>query len=258
MSLKINPLLPEAELVQATLRNCNPRLASLLRGTVKTIDELVRLGTQIERDWTENKRRWNQEKGEEQKKSSAGEKNQSNRLMLLDPAAGSQCNNVLQAPLVLNHSFFNVVIDTGSTFSLMQQKVWQRLKRKDELLTRSDQTFMLANGQSQKAQGKILWECEMYGSKHEVTFYVMNDEDLAVLIILGLNFLKEVKVTIDFNASRISLPDTNSSHPMSFNKTHEHPAIRFYAAQGEVELMCDKKSKLIDQVIKKTLRLQSR
>lgn len=171
-------------------------------------------------------------------------------LMLIDPAAGgSQCNNVLQAPLVLNYLFFNAVTDTGSTFSLMQQKVWQRLQRKDELLTRSAQTFMLANGQSQKTQGKILWECEMYGSKHEVTFYVMNDEDLAVPIILGLNFLKEAKVTIDFNASRISLPDTNSSHPMSFNKMHKHPAVRFYAAQGEVELMCNEKSKLIDQCV---------
>lgn len=39
----------------------------------KTIDDLVRLGTQIERDWTENKRRWSQEKGEAQK-SSVGEK----------------------------------------------------------------------------------------------------------------------------------------------------------------------------------------
>lgn len=73
MSLKTNPLMPEAELVQATLKNCNPWLASLLRGMVKTIDDLVRLGTQIERDWTENKRRWSQEKGEAQK-SSVGEK----------------------------------------------------------------------------------------------------------------------------------------------------------------------------------------
>lgn len=66
MSVKIDPLLSEAEFVQATLRNCNPQLASLLRGTVKTIDELVRLGTQIEKDWAESKKRWSQEKGEEQ------------------------------------------------------------------------------------------------------------------------------------------------------------------------------------------------
>ncbi len=56
MSVKINPMLSEAELVQATLINCNPRLASLLRGTVKTIDELVRLVTQIEKDWAESKK----------------------------------------------------------------------------------------------------------------------------------------------------------------------------------------------------------
>ncbi len=249
MSVKINPLLSEAELVQATLRNCNPRLASLLRGTVKTIDELVRLGTQIEKDWAESKKRWSQEKGEERKNNSSGGKNQPNRLMLLDPNSNSQCNSVLQAPIVLNHSFFNAVIDTGSTFSLMQQEVWQRLKRKDENLTRSAQTFMLANGQSKKTQGKVLWECEMYGAKHEITFHVMDDKDLAVPIILGLDFLREAKITIDFNVSCISLPDTNSSHPMCFNKTHKHPAVRFYAAQGEVEGFHDKKSKLIDQVV---------
>ncbi len=153
MSVKINPLLSDAELVQATLRNCNPRLASLLRGTVKTIDELVRLGTQIEKDWAESKKRWSQEKGEERKNNSSGGKNLPNRLMLLDPNSNSQCNSVLQAPIVLNHSFFNAVIDTGSPFSLMQQEVWQRLKRKDENLTRSAQTFMLANGQSKKNSG---------------------------------------------------------------------------------------------------------
>ncbi|XP_039506983.1 uncharacterized protein LOC120462416 [Pimephales promelas] len=157
MSLKINPRMSEEELVQATLRNCNPRLASLLRGTVKTIDDLVRLGTQIEKDWVESKRRWSQGKDEEQKKKSSSGKDQPNRLMFIDPTFSSQCNNVLQAPIILNHSYFNAVIDTGSTFSLLQHKVWQRLRRRDEQLTRSAQTFMLANGQSQKTQGKILW-----------------------------------------------------------------------------------------------------
>lgn len=152
MSLKINPKMSENELVQATLRNCNPRLASLLRGTAKTIDDLVRLGTQIEKDWAESKKRWNQGKDEEQKKKASGGKGQPNRLMLMDPTFSSQCNNVLQAPIILNHSYFNAVIDTGSTFSLMQQNVWQRLRKKDEQLTRSAQTFMLANGQSENSR----------------------------------------------------------------------------------------------------------
>lgn len=41
----------EKKIVQSILRNCNPRLASLLRGTVKEVSELVRVGTQIERDF---------------------------------------------------------------------------------------------------------------------------------------------------------------------------------------------------------------
>lgn len=45
----------EREMVQAILRNCNPRLASLLRGTVRDISELVSIGTQIEKDFEESK-----------------------------------------------------------------------------------------------------------------------------------------------------------------------------------------------------------
>lgn len=43
--------MPEREILQAILRNCNPRLASLLRGSVQNVAELVRIGTQIERDF---------------------------------------------------------------------------------------------------------------------------------------------------------------------------------------------------------------
>lgn len=46
----------EREVVQAILRNCNPRLASLLRGNIKDVGELVKVGTQIERDFLESKK----------------------------------------------------------------------------------------------------------------------------------------------------------------------------------------------------------
>ncbi len=58
----------EKEVVQAILRNCNPRLASLLRGAIKDVGELVRIGTQIERDFDESKRYWSQANVEEQRK----------------------------------------------------------------------------------------------------------------------------------------------------------------------------------------------
>ncbi len=170
--------------------------------------------------------------------------------MLFDPTTDSQYNNVLQTPIILNHTYFNAVIDTGSTFSLLQQKNWQRLRRNDEHLIKSTQTFMLANGQNQRTQGKVLWECEVYGVKLAVTFYVMNDGDLAVPVILGLDFIKEAKVTIDFSSSRIYLPDANTSHPIFFNELHENAAIQFYAAQGGVDLIHNKEDmKLIDQAV---------
>lgn len=56
----------EVEIVNAILRNCNPRLASLLRSSAKTVNELVRLGTQIEKDWMGAKSHWNMVNAENQ------------------------------------------------------------------------------------------------------------------------------------------------------------------------------------------------
>lgn len=61
----------EKEEVQAILRNCNPRLASLLHGTIKDVGEFIRIGTQLERDIDESKRYWSQANVEEQKKKAS-------------------------------------------------------------------------------------------------------------------------------------------------------------------------------------------
>lgn len=65
----------EKDILLAILRNCNPRLASLLRRTVTNVGELVRIGTQIERDLDEAKKYWNPVNSEEQNQNQTAASN---------------------------------------------------------------------------------------------------------------------------------------------------------------------------------------
>ncbi|KAL6488250.1 hypothetical protein MHYP_G00019910 [Metynnis hypsauchen] len=58
--LKVLAAVTEKDLLQAIMRNCNPRLASILRGTFKTVDELVRVGTLVEQDLSAIRGYWSQ------------------------------------------------------------------------------------------------------------------------------------------------------------------------------------------------------
>ena len=48
---KWNSSLPESTIVKMIFKNINPHLASQLRGRVNSVDELVRLGHQLEKDF---------------------------------------------------------------------------------------------------------------------------------------------------------------------------------------------------------------
>lgn len=64
--------------------------------------------------------------------------------------------------------------DTGSTFSIVQKAAWKELNKKgSDQFTTTNQSFMLANGQSQTA---IITE-----------LFLMEDKDLSVPVILGLD-----------------------------------------------------------------------
>lgn len=117
----------ERDIVQAVLRNCNPCIASLLRGTVKDVAELVKFGTQIERDFEESRKYWSKVNTADQKK-----KVQPARcLQVVIPLQAIQPSNnpaitrgnTVTIPIILQDQYCTAMVDTGSTLSLISNAI---------------------------------------------------------------------------------------------------------------------------------------
>ncbi len=117
----------EKEIVQAILRNCNPRLASLLRDTVKEVSELVRIGTQIERDFEEEaKKYWSQVNADTHKWKSPSERDPHSKpnpslTRILQPISTLSNSKILPLPLLIRGRYFQAMVDTGSSLTLIQE-----------------------------------------------------------------------------------------------------------------------------------------
>lgn len=114
--------MPEREILQAILRNCNPRLASLLRGSVQNVAELVRIGTQIERDFGEARRYWSNVNTESQKKKVLPNKDSGPKPSFVNTRVVQCVQQLVQPPfkmitlpILLCNRFFQAIVDTGST-----------------------------------------------------------------------------------------------------------------------------------------------
>uniref|UniRef100_A0A3B1JJM2 Gypsy retrotransposon integrase-like protein 1 n=1 Tax=Astyanax mexicanus TaxID=7994 RepID=A0A3B1JJM2_ASTMX len=204
--------MPEKELLQAILRNCNPRLASLLRGAVSSVDELVRVGTLVERDLLEAKSYWNrahQDTSLERTPAGKGAKRghpQSLGHTNMVQHASPQIKT-LTLPLSVRGQQVTAMIDTGSTFSLIQEGTWDRMKRTQEVWRSGrGQKFILANGQTQTAKGVVELDCELGKCQAKRPFYVMENKDHVFSLVLGLDFLHDTGLILDFQKDVYILP----------------------------------------------------
>lgn len=231
--------MPEKEVVQAILRNCNPRLASLLRGTVKEVGELVRIGTQIERDFDESKRYWSQVNVEEQKRKPQSSQDLQRKPPHANTRVVQSHNTAVQSdlktitiPILLQDRYFKAMVDTGSTLSLIQKSFWKQLCKEEQFQSSNGQSFLLANGQRQTAIGKVEWRCEIQGQPVKLTLFILNDADLTVPIILGMDFLLTSGIKLDFQKVQYSLPSKENTeentYPFLTNECHS--TVNFYLA----------------------------
>lgn len=230
----------EKEVVQAILRNCNPRLASLMRGTARDVGELVRIGTQIERDFDESKRYWSQINVEEQKKKSQSSREAQRKPLIANTRIVQSMHKsanldikTVSIPIVLRDRYFVAMVDTGSTLSLIQESCWRQLCRKESYDPSVGQLFMLANGQRQTAIGKVNWQCEIQGRRVDLTLFILKDTDLTVPILLGMDFLLATGIVLNFHKAQYILPSTEAddedySFPFLINDFP--PSVHFYLA----------------------------
>ncbi len=127
----------------------------------------------------------------------------------------------LSLPISINNYRCQAVLDTGSTYSLLQQSCWKRLKSSTETLQSSrGQTFSLANGHVQTAIGKVIWNCTLHGHQYPFTAFVMRDQDLTLPIILGLEFLLDSEIQIDFkDKTYILSEESEGKHPFILDES---------------------------------------
>lgn len=249
LCLRLKPTMSEKEMLQAALRNCNPQIASVLRGTVATFDDLVCTGALVERDIDEERAFWKQRQAEQSSRRGGQDKYSRGKHGSHSMALVTRGNvKLLTLTITLRGQSCEAILDTGSSYSLIQESSWRRWKDEAESWRSCrGQTFTLANGHIQRALGEVTWECALKGCTNPLRLFIMRDEDLAFQLILGLESLVTCRVKLDFDTSTYSLPgEKETLHP--FSCYDQPPSVNIHCALPIVQVSSDTAAVIKDLV----------
>ncbi|KAL0146720.1 hypothetical protein M9458_058060, partial [Cirrhinus mrigala] len=162
LCLKWKPEISEKELVNRILNNINPRVAGCLRGTVNTVEQLVKVGSLVEKDCMGAKDYWQKvgTQGSRDKTKKSADRTNNKNLAGVTLAQPHPLTSLLIVPVKVNGQEVKAVLDTGSSYTLMQENLWKQLKKKSpSVITSTPQRFIMADGtihQSRDLQ-KLHW-----------------------------------------------------------------------------------------------------
>ena len=195
LCLKWSRDMAEEEVVRRILRACNQRLASGLRGIVSTVDQLVKVGSLIEKDWSNSKDYWNRvqqasSSDRTSKKASRKPEHPQGRGHGADVASVLGVPALLVVPIRVRGSEGDAILDSGCTYSLMNTALWNNLRRAGETLSVSEvPRFVMANGQESTALGKTNLLLTLHDIHISISVHVLKDEQLYMPLLLGLDFM---------------------------------------------------------------------
>src|SRR4029434_2482203 len=114
--------MPEDDIVRRILNASNPKLASGLRGIVTTVEQLVKVGSLIEKDWGNSKEYWcrvQQHKPADRSSKKCPKKDVQGQSSghSADLASVLGAPTLLVVPVAIRGSRGDAVLDTGCTRS---------------------------------------------------------------------------------------------------------------------------------------------
>ncbi|XP_051980590.1 uncharacterized protein LOC127641718 [Xyrauchen texanus] len=209
LCLKWKPAITEEEMVSRILNNINPRVAGCLRGTVKSVEQLVKVGSMVEKDWMGSKDYWQKVgnlNGKDKVNKKPPERNASKGLAGLSMAQPHPMTSLLVVPITIKGQEVKAVLDTGSTYTLIQESLWRQLGGE----TKPDppgplQRFIMADGKMHQAINKKTVCYEWHDKVCRLDTYIMKDAHLAFPLIAGLDFLRAAEAIVDVGQWRYGL-----------------------------------------------------
>ena len=211
LCLKWRPEMPEDDIVHRILKASNPKLASGLRGIVTTVEQLVKVGSLIEKDWGNSKEYWcrvQQHKPADRSSKKFPKKDVQGQSSghSADLASVLGAPTLLVVPVAIRGSRGDAVLDTGCTYSLMSSTLWTNIKKAGEALGSECQRFVMANGQESKAVGKATLLLTLNNTHYTINVYVLDDHQLCMPLLLGLDFMRTSQLTLRPHLGKYVMP----------------------------------------------------